>query len=52
MEVLDAIFTRRSIRQFENRPVPEELIEKLLRAAIDPHRPQQPALAVHYDRRP
>ena len=34
MEVLDAIFTRRSIRQFENRPVPEELIEKLLRAAM------------------
>ena len=34
MEVLEAILTRRSIRQFQDRPVPEDLIEKLLRAAI------------------
>jgi nitroreductase len=34
MDVLEAILTRRSIRQFENRPVPEDLVEKLLRAAM------------------
>jgi nitroreductase len=34
MEVLEAILTRRSIRQFQDRPVPEDLIEKLLRAAM------------------
>jgi hypothetical protein len=34
MEVLEAIRTRRSIRQFQERPVPEDLIEKLLRAAM------------------
>jgi nitroreductase len=35
MEVMEAILTRRSIRQFEDRPVPDELIEKLLRAAMN-----------------
>ena len=34
MDVSEAILTRRSIRQFEDRPVPDELIEKLLRAAM------------------
>ena len=34
MEVLEAICTRRSIRQFQEQPVPEDLIEKLLRAAM------------------
>ena len=34
MDVSEAILTRRSIRQFEDRPVPDELVEKLLRAAI------------------
>jgi nitroreductase len=34
MEVLEAIRTRRSIHRFQDRPVPEELIEKLLRAAM------------------
>jgi nitroreductase len=34
MDVLEAILTRRSIRQFQDRPVPEDLIEKLLRAAM------------------
>jgi nitroreductase len=34
MEVLEAIRTRRSIRQFQTQPVPEDLIEKLLRAAM------------------
>ncbi len=34
MEVLDAILTRRSIRKFQDRPVSEELVEKLLRTAM------------------
>lgn len=34
MEVLDAILTRRSIRAYDDRPVPEELVERLLRAAM------------------
>jgi nitroreductase len=34
MEVLEAIRTRRSIRKFLDRPVPQELVEILLRAAM------------------
>jgi len=34
MDVLEAICTRRSIRRFEDRPVPEDFLEKLLRAAM------------------
>jgi nitroreductase len=34
MDVLTAIMTRRSIRTFDERPIPEELCEKLLRAAM------------------
>jgi nitroreductase len=34
MEVIQAILTRRSVRQFQDRPVPEDLVEKLLRAAM------------------
>jgi nitroreductase len=34
MEVLEAILTRRSVRKFQDRAVPEDLIEKLLRAAM------------------
>jgi nitroreductase len=34
MDVLQAIHTRRSIRQYEQRPVPGELVEELLRAAM------------------
>ncbi len=34
MEVLEAISTRRSIRQFTDQPVEEEKIEMLLRAAM------------------
>ena len=34
MDVLEAIHTRRSIRKHLNRPVPEELIEELLAAAM------------------
>lgn len=32
MDVFEAIFERRSIRKFENKPVPEELILKILEA--------------------
>jgi nitroreductase len=34
MDALEAIFTRRSVRRFDDRPVPEELIQKLLAAAM------------------
>lgn len=34
MEVLEAIFTRRSIRQFTDQPVEAEKVENLLRAAM------------------
>lgn len=34
MDALEAIFTRRSIRKFADQAVPEELIEKLLAAAM------------------
>jgi len=34
MDALEAIHTRRSIRRYEDRPVPEELVEKLLGAAM------------------
>ncbi len=34
MDALEAIFTRRSIRRYESRPVPEDLIERLLAAAM------------------
>jgi len=34
MDILEAILTRRSIRQYQDLPVPEDLIEKLLRAAM------------------
>ena len=34
METLKAIKTRRSIRQYENRPVPAELVTQLLAAAM------------------
>jgi len=34
MDALKAIHTRRSIRRYEDRPVPEELVEDVLRAAM------------------
>ncbi len=34
MDTLEAIRTRRSIRKFQDRPVPEELIQKVLAAAM------------------
>ncbi|MBG0790175.1 MAG: nitroreductase family protein [Desulfovibrionaceae bacterium] len=34
MEVMEALRTRRSIRQFENRPVPDEMVREILEAAM------------------
>jgi nitroreductase len=34
MDILDAIHSRRSIRKYLDRPVPKELVEKLLAAAM------------------
>ena len=34
MDVLQAIHTRRSIRKYLDKPVPEELVQKLLAAAM------------------
>lgn len=34
MDVMTALMTRRSVRKYEPRPVPQEMIEKLLRAAM------------------
>lgn len=34
MDVMQAIFTRRSIRSYTDNPVSDELVEKLLRAAM------------------
>ncbi len=34
METLEAILTRRSIRQYQTTPVPEDLVQKLLTAAM------------------
>ena len=34
MDTLEAISTRRSVRKYEDRPVPEELVQKLLAAAM------------------
>ncbi len=35
MEVLDAILTRRSIRHFTTQPVPDDLVDQILRAAMN-----------------
>ncbi len=34
MDTLEAIFTRRSIRRYQAKPVPEEFVQKLLAAAM------------------
>ncbi len=34
MEALEAIFTRRSIRQYENKKIPDELVQKILAAGM------------------
>ena len=34
MEIMEALRTRRSIRKFENRPVPEEMVREILEAAM------------------
>ena len=33
MDTLEAIHSRRSVRRYQDRPVPEELVQKLLAAA-------------------
>ncbi len=34
MDAMEAILTRRSIRRFEKDPIPDEIIEKILKAAM------------------
>ena len=34
MEVLEAIHSRRSVRKYKDKPIPEELIKELLSAAM------------------
>lgn len=34
MDALEAIYSRRSVRKYQDRPVPEELVNKLLAAAM------------------
>ncbi len=34
MDAFEAILTRRSIRKYENKPVPQDLVQKLLAAAM------------------
>ena len=34
MDTLEAIHTRRSVREYKNKPIPEEMITKLLAAAM------------------
>ncbi len=34
MDALETIRTRRSIRQYQDRPVPEEVLQQVLRAAM------------------
>jgi len=47
MEVLEAILTRRSVRKFQDQPVPEDLIEKLLRAAMSAPSARNAEMAEH-----
>lgn len=35
METIDAIMTRRSIREYQDKPVPESIVKKLLAAAMN-----------------
>ena len=51
MDALSAIHTRRSIRKYMDQPVGEELVEKLLAAAMQAPTRQEPAtVAVYSDR--
>ena len=34
MDTLEAIHTRRSIREYQNKPIPEELVTEILKAAM------------------
>ena len=40
MDTLEAIHSRRSVRRYQDRPVPEELVRKLLAAASSAPRPE------------
>jgi nitroreductase len=53
MDALDAIWTRRSIRKYRDEPLPEDLIQKLLAAAMQAPsaRNQQPWQFVVIDER-
>ena len=35
MDVLEAILTRRSIRHFTSQPIPDDLVDQILRAAMN-----------------
>ena len=35
MDALEAIRTRRSVRKYQDRPVPEEMVRQLLAAAMN-----------------
>jgi nitroreductase len=54
MDVLEAIHARRSIRQYQDRPVPDELVRKVLQAAMaaPSARNQQPWHFLVIDDRP
>jgi nitroreductase len=53
MDTMDAIWTRRSIRTYRDQPVPEELVQKLLAAAMQAPsaRNQQPWQFIVIDQR-
>ena len=53
MDTLDAILTRRSIRKYTDQAVSDELVTRLLQAAMAaPSARQRAGLAVHRDPRP
>ncbi|MBN1394938.1 MAG: nitroreductase family protein [Pirellulales bacterium] len=53
MDAMEAIFSRRSVRRYADKPVPEELVQKLLAAAMNAPsaRNQQPWQFVAIDDR-
>ncbi len=53
METMEALYTRRSVRKFQNKPVPTELIEEAVKAAMfaPSARNQQPWEFIIIDKR-
>lgn len=53
METMEALYTRRSVRKFQNKPVPVELIEEAVKAAMfaPSARNQQPWEFIIVDKR-